>query len=156
VNPDSVEYKQRVFKQVELSGACWIWQGNKDTCGYGVIKLHQKGLKAHRVMWEIANQRTIENLYVLHKCDTPACVNPDHLFLGTPKDNAIDRSRKGRSGDVRGALNGRAKLTGEQVAEIREIFQNHKITKRALARLYGVTDVQIGHIIRDEQWKEID
>jgi len=148
------EFLARYQSRIHKTTSCWKWTGSKDMCGYGVIKFHQKSLKAHRVAYEIATGRSPESLCVLHKCDNPACVNPDHLFLGTPGDNARDRSQKGRAGDIRGEKNGRAKLSVEQVAEIRRLYQETRISKVKLGKRFGVSDTQIGFIVRNKEWRQ--
>lgn len=77
--------------------ACWIWRGGKDKNGYGYFKYLGKTRKAHRVSWEFYKDgNKHESLLVCHSCDNPSCVNPYHLWLGTPKDNMEDKVRKGR------------------------------------------------------------
>lgn len=89
---------------------CWIWTMSKYPTGYGHLNWLGKGAGdyAHRVSWQIANGRGIPaGLFICHKCDVPACVNPDHLFLGTPKDNTQDAIRKGRFYQHRSAKPGK-------------------------------------------------
>lgn len=75
---------------------CWLWEGAVDRYGYGKIRDNCHRVQAHRVSWILHNGPIPEGLCVLHKCDVPGCVNPDHLFLGTNKDNTQDALKKGR------------------------------------------------------------
>lgn len=77
---------------------CLEWNGSLNNSGYGNFWLEGTSDKAHRVSWTLTNGEIPEGLFVLHKCDNPKCVNTDHLFLGTAKDNALDRKAKGRNG----------------------------------------------------------
>ena len=90
---------------------------------------------------------------VLHKCDTPACVNPDHLWLGTNTDNMADRSSKRRS--ARGEGHGLAKLTTTQAAEIRAKYAKGGVSQRALADEYSVSQRTVLNIHKNQIWKEI-
>jgi HNH endonuclease len=76
--------------------ACWEWIGTKNEYGYGIKTVNNKAVRAHRLSWEIHNGAIPKNLCVCHKCDNPGCVRPDHLFLGTKKDNNRDKGNKGR------------------------------------------------------------
>lgn len=148
------EFIERFEKNISKTNSCWLWIGNKDKDGYGVIKFHQKGLKAHRVSAVIYKHEKIEGYCVLHICDKPGCVNPKHLYLGTQKENANDRKQRKREGNLKGENNGRAKLTWNLVIEIRQKFKTGNSTKIALAKEFGITDTQIGKIIRGEAWKQ--
>lgn len=80
----------------EPNTGCHIWAASLDSVGYGLFGIRRKLFKAHRVAWMLCKGAVPEGLCVLHKCDTPSCVNPDHLFLGTHADNMADKKRKGR------------------------------------------------------------
>jgi hypothetical protein len=80
----------------EPNSGCWLWTANCNVGGYGILKYQRKNRPAHRLSWRFYRGEIPTGLLVCHKCDTPACVNPDHLFLGTPTDSQRDCSRKGR------------------------------------------------------------
>lgn len=93
--PSKKQFREMVV--VDDNG-CWIWQGTKSSRGYGLLIVDKKQVRAHRYAWKLFKKKSEEGLCVCHTCDTPSCVNPKHLFLGTHKDNAEDRERKGRHG----------------------------------------------------------
>lgn len=92
--------EDRFWEKVVKTASCWLWTGSAGGFGYGQLhsgtKYNRKLLRTHRLSWEIHNGKVPDGLCVLHKCDNPKCVNPDHLFLGTHKDNAQDCMKKGR------------------------------------------------------------
>jgi len=88
--------KIRFWSKVEKTKTCWLWIASLDTDGYGLFRINRRLKKAHRLSFEWSTGEK-PKLFILHKCDTPACVNPDHLFEGTALDNARDRDRKGRA-----------------------------------------------------------
>ena|SRR6478609_4188748 len=94
--PSSTE--ERFWAKVEKTDACWLWTASLTKGGYGQFwfTLPRKRIDAHRAAWIITNGPIPDGLYVCHHCDTPRCVRPDHLFLGTPHDNTQDVIRKGR------------------------------------------------------------
>lgn len=85
------------WSKVNRTEGCWLWAGSKRSeMGYGSFVVRGRSFAAHRVSWELTHGPIPPGLKVLHKCDVPACVNPDHLFLGTDKDNHQDKAAKGR------------------------------------------------------------
>src|SRR5438105_14274401 len=97
-----IEYFSTKFQVSGLKN-CWTWKAGKDNHDYGMFKtkLFQKERRAHRIMWLFEHGSIPEEMHVLHKCDNPPCVNPNHLFLGTDRDNANDRVKKSRGGSFK-------------------------------------------------------
>jgi hypothetical protein len=134
-------------------GKCWEWMGYKQNGRYG--KLSCLGMQTHRYSWTIHHGAIPEGLSVLHHCDNPKCVNPKHLFLGTQQDNLADMRSKGHQ--VRGESQGSAKLTAQQVRDIRALYRrySHEYGSAALARKYGVSPIQIWKIATRQQWRHV-
>jgi HNH endonuclease len=131
---------------------CMLWTGSVMQFGHGRINRGRAGDGidvAHRVSWELANGPIPEGMCVLHKCDVPACVNPDHLFLGTHADNIADKVSKGRQ--ARGFMFPHTKLSDEQVAEIRHRYITEKISQRALAEEYGVCQQNVNMLVNNRR-----
>ncbi len=121
--PRPIQPKFEKHISMEPMSGCWLWTGDvadrsRPGSNYGSFSINYKRCRAHRVSWELYHGPIPEGMGVLHKCDTPTCVNPRHLFLGTQKDNAADAGKKGRL--AIGEDNGKTKLTDEQVRQIRE------------------------------------
>jgi hypothetical protein len=152
--PDDIEL---FWSRVDRSGgadACWLWTRGKDKDGYGVVQPGgRKGRLqyAHRVAFFVTHGRWPQPC-CLHSCDTPACVNPTHLFEGTNRDNIRDRDRKGRN--ARGERIGISKLTEAQVREIRERHASGA-TYKQLALDYGVNRSLIWPIVNRKIWKHV-
>ncbi len=133
---------ERIISRVEripIAG-CWIWLGTvAEKTGYGQLSVACKTTSAHRASYA-AFKGEIGDKHVCHRCDVRCCVNPEHLFLGTQLENFTDMKLKNRA--AFGMRNGMAKLTVEDVIEIR----GSKLTQRALAKLYGMGQTQIHRI----------
>jgi hypothetical protein len=112
--------RERFFEKVDITPGCWLWKAYSDNLGYGKIgTVGKKTALAHRVSWELHHGPIGAGLLVCHHCDTPSCVNPNHLFLGTDQDNMNDRGAKGRTNRPQGTKHHSAKLTEEKVLELR-------------------------------------
>ena len=138
-----------------LSSQCLVWMRYKDRRGYGRVKMNGKNYKAHRIMWQQVNGPIPEGMFVCHLCDHPSCVNPEHLFLGTPLDNTRDMEAKGRASHPRGERNGASKLTEKEVQEIRMEYAKGGSSQRTLAARFGVAKTLVGNIVRRESWRHI-
>ena len=141
------------FVMPEPNTGCWLWLGYCDKDGYGHFSVDRSvaPVGAHRVSYEFYRGPVPRHLLVLHKCDVPACVNPDHLFVGTQKKNIADMYRKGRGPRRKGEMNPRARLSDEDIRAIRLSAEN----QNALARRFGVTQSNISRIKSMKNWTHV-
>ena len=131
---------------------CWLWQAAKHEYGYGYFNIGGGMRLAHRVSWELEYGSIPYGKYVLHKCiDTPACVNPYHLYLGDQLDNCSDMRNQGHT--LVGEKNSMAKLTNEQVREIKKRLAFESCA--SLGREYGVSTTCISDIQVGRYWATI-
>lgn len=159
----------------EPNTGCWLWMGASSRRGYGALRVRGRLERAHRLAWILAGRGNPGTLHVLHRCDNPTCVNPDHLFLGTHAENMADMSHKGRSfaqqhpdrmrrGEAhhlrlhpehaaRGERNGQAKLSRLDVQEIRRrlaLGEQHKL----IALDFGVSRPTVSMIAAGRIWAQ--
>lgn len=127
---------------------CIEFNGPTNEDGYGLIG----SWRAHRLAWFKKHGPIPDGLHVLHTCDNPACINIDHLWLGTHQDNMRDRDRKNRQARQRGASNGRARLTEIEVKVIKFLLKEGKRSLNQIARAYNVGKSTIVHIKMGRQW----
>ncbi len=123
---------------LDNASGCHVWSRSKRN-GYGAFEDGSGETYAHRVAWKLKNGNIPTGMRVLHRCDNPACVNADHLFLGTQSDNMADMTKKGR--------HGRQKLTDDQVLQMRAIYRSQSVTQAALSKMFGCSAGQVHNIV---------
>lgn len=146
--------KEWLLARTNKNGECLEWALSKNHNGYGLVGVNGKTSIAHRVMYRICHPDVVMvDLEVCHMCDNRACINPEHLFLGTHQDNMDDRERKGRGKvpRLRKERNGRAKLSQADVDRILSGEFKGK-SQRAIAQIFGVNQAVISRIINGKSW----
>jgi len=151
------EESEIFWSRVHKGRTCWEWQAGRTSAGYGLIYFQGSRQLAHRVAWQLEYGPIPEGRCVCHHCDNPRCVRPDHLFVGTHKDNMNDMHHKGRAGDHRwwrqpGRRHHKAKITQQQASEIRLLYATTDKTQRQLASQYGVSQAAIWHVLHGKSW----
>jgi hypothetical protein len=156
--------KEYIYKNSEIDiNNCWIWKRYKDKDGYGRPGFKGKPILAHRLSYLTFVGEIPNNLFVLHNCDNPSCVNPKHLFLGDHQDNMNDKVNKNRQSRLKGEDAGNSKLVQEEVDEIRTLYfaelaerakgKGIQLTQRELAKRFGVGGMAISNIVNNKVWK---
>lgn len=144
----------RLFAKTIKTETCWLWQGSKGPMGHGQIYLGPENDKrlafAHRVSWELHYGKIPSGLFVLHKCDVPNCIRPDHLFLGTKADNSKDMVSKGRQ--KRGEQLPQTKLTADIVRQIKTSTESCL----SIAKTFGISPSHAWNIRAGKRWGHID
>lgn len=141
----------RFFKYVSIQDGCWNWIGASLPRGYGRFYFRGKPRYAHRVSLELHGVEVPDGLNVLHACDNPRCVNPNHLSVGTQQDNMRDARDKGRIVNVqdwRGTRNPKAKLSTSERAKVEEMIRGG-VGSRIISDRFGITQVRVQQIARE-------
>jgi hypothetical protein len=145
-------YKEMFDRKVIKRDGCWGWRNPAGSSGYGYLGPNGYVVNAHRLSWIIHNGPIPENLWVLHKCNNPICSNPDHLYLGTPKDNTRDMILAGRSNrNMQSSKN--AKLTLEQAKEIKILLATTDLSQYEIAKKFNVGRGTVQDIKRNKMWR---
>lgn len=131
----------KFWSNVDKTGDCWTWTAATRS-GYGAFGFDGKVQRAHRLAWELTRGPIPDGIIVMHACDNPPCVNPDHLRLGTNQDNSNDATERGRMG----------KLTTDQVVEAR-LMAKHGAGHPEIAARFGVNRSTISYIVRGDTWR---
>jgi len=143
----------RFWARVSKTDGCWLWKGTITVQEYGVLSFRGHIYRAHRISWELHYGPIPEGLFPCHHCDNRGCVRPDHLFLGTNRDNMRDAAAKGRL--PIGERHVKAKLTATQVREIRTRYTAGGTTHRQLARDFGCCKTTISHVLAHRVWRDV-
>lgn len=158
-NP-SPNLKRLLCRVSVADSGCWEFIGSINEDGYGKIGVEGKILNANRLMLTEITGMNPRNKSACHTCDNPKCIHPKHLFWGTHAENMADMAAKGRAGGwkknpFRGETNPQAKLTADQVMEIRSNYASGEFTQKTLAELYGVDHRTISKIVRNKRWQHV-
>jgi hypothetical protein len=169
-----MELGEKFWSRVNKTDTCWVWTAGKSN-KYGDYYFNGKHFRVHRLVWESIHGPIPEKMVICHKCDNPPCCNPDHLFMGTQKDNVQDALKKGKynytanknphlrnrvySGTIENACCGErsplAKLKESDVRIIRELAaQGH--SSWVLAKRYNVDPSAIRQVVKRQTWKHVD
>lgn len=145
------ELKDRFWEKVEQGDEddCWEWQAHCGPDGYGRIKVDGTARLAHRISMKLRGEEVGES-HVLHQCDNPPCVNPNHLYLGDASDNMKDAYARGRKEPV--SVTPGAKVTPDEVEEIRSRYQTEDITQAELGDEFGLCQQAVSAIVNEVNW----
>ena len=149
-----MDLSERFLAKTQKRGGCLEWQAHRNKCGYGTFKIDTKSWLAHRAAWLIFRGSDPGPLKVLHKCDNPACVNVEHLFLGTQCDNIEDMVNKNRH--IKGESVENSKLKEDEVREIRRLAREEGWQQKRIAKLFGVSRPCIGRLLGGKTWRHVN
>lgn len=144
----SITKRLAFYSKPNHATGCIVWTGSTVARGYGNIRIDGTMQRTHRVAYKIYIGDIPDGMSVLHRCDNPPCINPNHLFVGTTQDNSDDMLSKGRGVFMRGEQHGCAKLTRKTVRQIKR----GTMGQRKIAAKYGISQTHVGRILRGESW----
>lgn len=148
----TLEERLLARREVDQESGCWLWCGPCNDRGYGRLSIANRTVSAHRAAASVWLGFDLKSrAFVLHGCDNPPCFNPDHLWIGSQRENVADRDAKGRRAAPNGAKNGRAVLSEEDVVEIRRRAADGE-RHEDLATQFAVSRSTVGHVCRARTW----
>lgn len=148
-----IKDRLKVYSKTDAGSGCLEWIGAKRK-GYGRLRIAGKDYAAHKLSWIESNGPIPNGMWVLHRCDNPACIQPSHLFLGTAKDNFDDMHCKGRYTPPRGEKQPNAKLNADKVLSLRKLYAKG-MQFRQMAKAFGINEATIKDCVRGETWSHI-
>jgi len=155
---NDVRLIDRFYGKFEITDTCWVWKGKKDKNGYGqfYMNLDKKeiSVRPHRFSYMIFKGEIPDGLLICHSCDNPACVNPQHLFLGTQKINIQDALKKERMNGPKGTKQWLAKFKDDDIREIRKL-KSSGMNGNQIAKKYNVNRRVIYDILKKITWKHV-
>lgn len=143
---------ERFHANAGRGDGCWLWRGYVYPSGYGGTEIQGRPVYAHRLSWALHFGPIPEGMQVLHECDTPRCVRPGYLFLGSQQDNIADMLQKGRGVAppvMRGEKNPKATFSDGDVCRLRSLAKDGRLTQRQLAARFGVSQSTVWRILRE-------
>ena len=148
---------ERLKAKIAIKGVddCWEWTAGKGTDGYGRIRINGYSENVTRVIYRAFKGEIPVGFVVMHTCDNPGCCNPKHLEAGTQQDNMKQCETRGRFASTKGTLNGRAKITEDQVRELRQKVRNGGIVIEDVAKELNVSYSTIWGIVKNVTWKHV-
>lgn len=162
-----MKLSERFWSKVKKSNGCWEWQACISTAGYGKIGYKGKSIEAHRISYELSFGEIPNGMSICHSCDNRKCVRPDHLFVGSHRENMMDAKAKGRMvhGDshwmvkypelrMRGSSHPKSRLIEEEVSLIRLLSLVHN--QKFLAKQFNVSEPTISEIVTNKRWKHVN
>lgn len=153
------EYEYLLAKTFKKHNGCWVWLGARSSRGYGNCSIMKRQWRVHRYI-AYCNHPEIsfedfQEMIVAHTCDTPLCINPDHLVVGTQKDNIQDARAKNRLNTSKGEDHYTTNLTVKDIVTIREKYAQGRRTQHSLGLEYGIAQSAIHGIIHRRTWKDV-
>lgn len=143
------EQLKRINLFVNKNQECWVWTGSLNSYGYGTATFQGKQALIHRLFYKLYVGLIKPGYLICHKCDNRSCCNPDHLYQGTPQQNAEDCAARGKT--ARGERQGSAKLTREKVEELRSLYEDGR-TQKSLAEQFKISQSNVSKITRRASW----